>query len=174
MMTGYRFENNEVFASAFRIKEMGDGFLCSVGFPFKVDGASIYDEAHSLAMSFVQVFKIEVERYFSHRNIHCGVGIVYDSVIGGFPATGTQEYDLFGNAIVLATRYESFRKTLLPKLGVEGDVIIVSEEFYSNLSLSNKKEYQPFSLTFEKVRDASSASSLYCWVDGRRAISAAV
>jgi class 3 adenylate cyclase len=175
MMTGYRFEGTDVFASAFRIKEMGDGFLCSVGFPFKVSGASMFDEAHSLAMSFVQVFNSEVERYFTSKNgnIYCGIGIVYDTVIGGFPATGAQEYDLFGNGIVLATRYESFRKTLLPLLGAEGNIIIVSEEFFSNLSASHKTDYNSFSLTSEKVRDAPSASSVYYWAEALAAKSKA-
>jgi class 3 adenylate cyclase len=79
-------------ATASRIKEMGDGFLCSVGFPFAVPGSERQEAvALKLAMNFISLFKSEVSLYFGHRNFHCGIGIAQGEVQGSFPSAGTKE-----------------------------------------------------------------------------------
>jgi hypothetical protein len=43
------YDPNSLRANAYRIKEMGDGFLCSVGYPFRTGGKSASETAVELA-----------------------------------------------------------------------------------------------------------------------------
>ena len=51
------YDSDGLVATGYRIKEMGDGFLCSVGFPFKVPGKSEPSNfALELASKMIQTF----------------------------------------------------------------------------------------------------------------------
>jgi class 3 adenylate cyclase len=157
------YDPGHLTASAFRIKEMGDGFLCSVGFPFKVPGSESHDSAAlRLAMAFVDIFKGEVEARFGHRNFYCGVGIAKGEVNGYFPSSGTKEYDLFGQGIIHATRYESMRKVIMKGLP-NADILILQESVHAHLHEGTKGEFAVFDLASAgiTVRDDHTASKLY-------------
>jgi class 3 adenylate cyclase len=119
MMEGYN--GIDMAARGYRIKEMGDGFLCSVGYPFRSSGESIVKDALDLALRFHEVFHEEVQQFEYDRPIYCGLGIAYDVISGFYPDSGAKEYDLYGRAIVLATRYEVasifFRTICKPQSG---------------------------------------------------------
>ncbi len=67
----------------------------------------------SLERQLHGILEEEAEILESDEPISCGIGIALDHITGFYPETGTREYDLFGRAIVLATRYEGMRKALL-------------------------------------------------------------
>jgi class 3 adenylate cyclase len=157
------YEPEKLIGNAFRIKEMGDGFLCSVGFPFKCPGSmSMEATAYSLAQEFVNVFAEEVRKHFGHDNFHCGVGIAKGPVVGYFPKSGTKEYDLFGNGIIHATRYESIRKEILKGRGVK-NIIILQSGVFEGLSEAEKSEFSRVDLEKSnvKIRDDDTAKVLY-------------
>ncbi|SME95766.1 hypothetical protein [Pseudobacteriovorax antillogorgiicola] len=95
-------------------QEMGDGFLCSVGFPFTCDG-DVGKVTMDLCKQFIQVFKEAAEVHFKNRPVYCAVGAAYGQVNGYFQRTGLHNYELYGDAIVKATRYESFKRYYLNK-----------------------------------------------------------
>lgn len=63
-------------STAYRIKEMGDGFICSVDFPFKNPFAHTSEKtAFDLALSFIILFKSIVLEKGLHDKIFCAIGI---------------------------------------------------------------------------------------------------
>ena len=69
--------------SSFRIKEMGDGFLCSIGFPFAVPD-QIFAAALEFSYRFHKILQDSAQRYLE-RTLNCGIGISYGEIGGFFP-----------------------------------------------------------------------------------------
>ncbi|NRA68081.1 MAG: hypothetical protein HRU19_26600 [Pseudobacteriovorax sp.] len=157
------YDGENLLANGFIIKEMGDGFLCSVGFPFLSPDES--RQSHSavlLAERFVEEFrKVMVEAGYP-RSIHCAVGIARGPVEGYFSKAQVVRYDLFGRGIVLATRYESARRLLFQNIG-ECTVVILQDEVFHSLPEDVKGLYKSFSLSKpqQQIRDDPGATVFY-------------
>ncbi len=142
-MLGY--EHTPLRSRAFRLKETGDGFISTVGYPFlPTESRSLADSAVATALSMFDVFNKQVEKFNYSRPIKAAIGLAYNSIQGTFQSGGIRSYDLFGEAIVQASKYEELRKN--PQLwslfseeakrqGLEYfHVLIVQEVVYNSLS----------------------------------------
>ena len=159
-------------ATAYRIKEMGDGFLCSVGYPFNTpEGENVAELAVRTAFRFIEVFAKEVELFNYPRPIHCSIGISFDHIEGYYPKSGTKEYDVYGRAIVLATRYEGIRKRIFKNL--DSSIVVIQEMVYQSLSRDSMAKFDSYNLKEENivVRDDPSALKLYyCLVSSNKMV----
>ena len=154
------YDDKELRAHAHCIKELGDGFVCSVGFPFKeIDSDGPCAGGVRLAFKFIKAFNKEVSN-FGYGNIKCGIGIAYDDVEAYFPIAGKLSYDLYGRSIVLAKRFESFRKELFHSEEQES-VIILPEQVYDKLPQELKVLFDNHELGDFKIRDSSETSHVY-------------
>lgn len=162
------YDAQSLTANAYRIKEMGDGFICSIGFPFRSPNASKAQTALNLALEFHAAFAHEVACFAYHEPITCCMGIAMDRVSGYFPAAGPKAYDLFGRGIILATRYEAMRKSLTRStigrsLSPNKSLLILQEKVFSSLAPEQRKTFQKLKLADENltVRDDSDAAYLF-------------
>jgi len=159
-----RYDAERLAADAYRIKVIGDGFLCSIGFPFNTPGAEhVGDSAVRLAMRMVQKFK-QVEKEFNyHEPIYCAIGLARGSIEAYYPQIGTKEYDLYGSAIVLATRYEQLRKQLFSP--ENADYILLHEHVFETLSPELQTNFECIDLEKRqiRVRDDDQAQRVYVW-----------
>ncbi|NKB34099.1 MAG: hypothetical protein GKR91_13485 [Pseudomonadales bacterium] len=144
-MKGY--EHNPLRSRAFRLKETGDGFISSVGYPFlPVDSRSLADSAVATALDMFEAFNLEVQKFNYSRPIKGAMGLAYNSVQGTFQSGGIRSYDLFGEALIQASKYEEIRKQahiwelLTEKAKEQGleyfNIIIAQEVVYNSLSPS--------------------------------------
>jgi len=148
-------------ANAYMVKEIGDGFICSIGFPFELDG-NIFDHSYMLANQFLDAFKSSVETFLTKKNVFCAIGIAYGDVTGFFPKNGLKTYDLYGEAIIKAKRYEAFRNVLFQQLKIDKQsVILIQDQVYQNLTNQSQENLRSFTLDKLKVRDDESAKLLY-------------
>ena len=142
-MEGY--EHNPLRSRAFRLKETGDGFISTVGYPFlPIESRSLADSAVSTALEMFHLFNAEVEKFNYSRPIKGAMGLAYNSVQGTFQSGGIRAYDLFGDALIQAARYEEIRKNPVvagaikkhaKEIGLEYfHIIIVQEVIYNSLS----------------------------------------
>jgi hypothetical protein len=161
MMNGYQPHTRE--AHAYRIKETGDGFLCSIGYPFRtVGGQSAPEVAVQLAQEFVRIFYRVLARFPDLRRLTCCCGIALDRVESFFPKEGVQVYDLYGRAIVLATRYEALRKEIRI-FNSEASTIILQERVHQSLPEPMRSRFELMNLQTLgiKVRDDSEAKACF-------------
>lgn len=156
------YDGESLKAAAYRIKEMGDGFLCSVGYPFAALSKNPANDSIDLAKRFARILKEEAEMLHSETPISCGMGIALDTITGFYPEAGTKEYDLYGQAIVLATRYEGLRKTLF-EAEKGRSVLIIQEKVYQSLDPSHRAGFIAMDLKElgVVVRDDPAAVKLY-------------
>lgn len=160
MMQGY---DSEVMSSkGYRIKEMGDGFLCSVGYPFQAASRNVAESAVELARDFHQILLKEAQILELDQGIRCGIGIALDQVAGFYPQSGTREYDLHGRAILMATRYQTIRNLFLGD-DAEASYIILQERVHSSLGRGMRAEFEEYSLSDlnYKIRDDAAADKVF-------------
>ena len=149
-------------ANAFRIKQVGDGFICSVGYPFASLTGSMANDAVAIALRFFEAFTAELGLFQYHDPIHCCIGIAMDQIASFFPSAGTKSYDLYGRGIVLATRYEAMRKQLFTG-EAEYSSLIIQERVYASLPTEQRLRFERTALDGDKlfVRDDPAARCLF-------------
>lgn len=159
-MRGY--EHNPLRSRAFRLKETGDGYISTVGYPFlPTEARSLADSAVSTALTMLDAFNKEVEKFNYSRPIKASIGLAYNSIQGTFQSAGIRSYDLYGEAIIQAAKYEELRK--LPelwdlfsehaaKLGLAYfHLLIVQEVVYNSLSPSYRDLFIEVDLSDPRV-----------------------
>lgn len=163
-MKGY--EHNPLRSQAFRLKETGDGFISAVGYPFlPVDSRSLADSAVSTALQMFEAFNVEVEKFNYSRPIKGAMGLAYNSVQGTFQSGGIRSYDLFGDALIQASKYEELRKQPVlwdlftrqaKELGlVDFHILIVQEVVYNSLSPSYRDLFIEIDINDPKLKESS-------------------
>ena len=149
-MEGY--EHNPLRSRAFRLKETGDGFISAVGYPFlPVESRSLADSAVATALDMFKAFNEEVEKFNYSRPIKGAVGLAYNSVQGTFQSGGIRAYDLFGDSLIQAARYEELRKHPVvakiikdhaESLGFDDyHILIIQEVIFNSLSESFRDQF---------------------------------
>jgi len=156
------YDGKTMQASAYRVKELGDGFLCSVGYPFASISNNSANDAVELAKRFAQVLAEDSEILHTATPVVCGIGIALDTITGFYPEVGTKEYDIYGPALALAKRYEGMRHILFEN-EKDRSVLIVQEVVYLSLDPSYRAGFAPVDLEMRGlvVRDDPSATKLY-------------
>lgn len=156
------YDPDKLMANAYRIKEMGDGFICSVGYPFQSPTGFMARDAVQLAYRFHAALCREVELLDYHHPIHCCISVVMGMISGFYPEAGTKTYDMYGRGIILATRYESMRKTVFSG-GMTGSAIILQSRVFLSLDDQQRQKFTRFSLRDHKiqVRDDAAAEDLF-------------
>jgi len=160
MMQGYQADS--LTAQAFRLKEMGDGFICTVGFPFsppKIE--SDVKTALNISLGFVEIFRIAAQDL--DTPLYCGIGIAFGKVEGFYSEAKPIEYDLFGRGIILSTRYEQMRKVILEELKANSNIIVFQERVFEMLpaDISGRCTEYLMSNHGKKVRDDEEADRLH-------------
>ncbi len=159
-MKGY--EHNPLRSRAFRLKETGDGFISAVGYPFlPIDSRSLADSAVSTALTMFEAFNAEVEKFNYSRPIKGAMGLAYNSVQGTFQSGGIRSYDLFGDALIQAAKYEELRKQPVlwdifcehaKERGLKDfNILIVQEFVYNSLSPAYRELFTELDLTDERL-----------------------
>lgn len=154
-MMGY--QHNPLQSRAFRLKETGDGFISSIGYPFMTDKKeSLADHAIETALIMFRAFNNEVKKFNYARPIKASMGLAFNSVQGTFQSSGIKSYDLYGEALVQAYRYEEIRKhsfieeVIREKANSLGllhyNVLIIQEVIYNSLSQNYKNMFQRLNL----------------------------
>ncbi len=158
-----RYDGLRLVANAYRVKEMGDGFLCTVGFPFASPEAQEADHTLWLAFEFMRIFHQKAAKIQAAVPMHCAVGIARGPVEAYYPEGGAQVYDLFGRGIILATRYESLRDLIFPELNVKDSIVILQKDVYDQLSPAMRVNFVELPLDGKRiyVRDDEAATLVY-------------
>ena len=105
-MRGY--EHNPLRSRAFRLKETGEGYISTVGYPFlPIEARSLAHSAVSSSLTMLDAFNKGVEKFSYSRPIKASIGLAYISIQGTFQSAGIRSYDLYGEAIIQAAKYEA-------------------------------------------------------------------
>jgi len=151
------YEHNPLKSRAFRLKETGDGFISAIGYPFLTDRVdALADHAVETALLMLRAFNSEVDRFGYPHPIKAAMGLAYNSVQGTFQSSGIRAYDLFGDALIQAYRYEELRKIpvianiIREHAGTLGlkhyNILIVQEVIYNSLCERYKQLFRSIDL----------------------------
>ncbi|WP_234996134.1 7TM diverse intracellular signaling domain-containing protein [Pseudobacteriovorax antillogorgiicola] len=157
------YDRKTLRSSAYLIKEMGDVFLCSVGFPFREVGNNQSSSALDLALKFMSLFNEIMNKDPYQRPFNCSIGIAKGKVKGYFSKAGAIRHDLWGPAVVLATRYEAMRKLIFDREGVPlSNILTIQQDVYEELPPEEQARFRVINLEDRnyRVRDDSKARFL--------------
>lgn len=157
------YNDTTLEADGFRINEMGDGFLCSVGFPFTLPrNISIEDKSILLANEFVDIFHKHAKNFFPREDLKCSLGIASGLLSTNFNQIGTLSYHVSGQPIILATRYESSRKLLYPA-GPPSSIILVQDQVMAKVGPQLQSQFNTKDLSQGgvKIRDNEDSQVLF-------------
>jgi class 3 adenylate cyclase len=162
MNRGYQGEGLQAYG--FRIKEMGDGFLCSIGFPFSPPShLGLREIALDMALDFVAKFDETLAKHPFQGKIEplLSIGIAEGSIEGFFTLSGIRSYELFGKGIVLAARYEALRKVYA--IPGQGHLICMKSTVYQALPPPYQKNFTRFALDRSQqfIRDDEAVQDFY-------------
>jgi class 3 adenylate cyclase len=154
-MMGY--QHNPLRSRAFRLKETGDGFISAVGYPFMTENQhQLADHALETALLMFRAFNREVEKFGYGQPIKAAMGLAYNAVQGTFQSSGIRSYDLFGDALVQAYRYEEMRKNPVIaeimrvhalSIGLAHyNMLMIQEVIYNSLSKPNQQLFTAIDL----------------------------
>jgi class 3 adenylate cyclase len=151
-------------ARGYRIKEMGDGMLASIGFPFATpEQENNADTAVKTAVRFCEVFRTEMEKLRYTEPLHCSVGITQGMVEGFFPKSGIRQYDVRGRPLILATRYESMRNIVFKVTGETSSLIFIQDDVYQALSPALQAEFQRWDCLQKGHRIRDDIHAIQAW-----------
>ncbi|MDA0281297.1 MAG: hypothetical protein O3C29_12830 [Proteobacteria bacterium] len=115
----------------------------------------------STALTMFEAFNLEVKKFNYSRPIKGSMGLAYNSVQGTFQSGGIRSYDLFGEALGQAAKYEELRKHPVlwdifrehaRELGLENfNILIVQEFVYNSLSNSYRDMFAEIDLTDKRL-----------------------
>ena len=104
---------------------------------------------HAFTGRLGELLNVQVDKFGYSRPIKGAMGLAYNSVQGTFQSGGIRSYDLFGEALIQASKYEELRKQPLiwdmltkkaQEMGLEDfHVLIVQEVVYNSLSPSYRE-----------------------------------
>jgi len=154
-MLGY--QHNPLKSRAFRLKETGDGFISSIGYPFLENGSgSLADHAIDTALMMFKEFNAEVTKFHYETPIKGAMGLAYNTVQGTFQSSGIKSFDLFGEALIQAYRYEEMRKhpavakAIQKRASTMGlshfNILIIQEVIYDSLKADYKSLFEAVDL----------------------------
>lgn len=160
MMDGYTAQ--PLRSSAFRLQETGDGFMCTIGFPFAPpEGHSPGEVVLALVPRFLQEFDRLMRDGGVDLPIRCCIGVSYGPLIGYFTEGRVRHYDITGLGIVLSVRYQEMRK-LLPSLDCSGaHLVLLSHTALEHLPEAERLQFQTLELGDVSVRDDPDARVLH-------------
>lgn len=137
-----RYDPVAFCSDAYIIREMGDTFLCSVGYPFRQIGTLKSDAAVELAEKLIREFEVMRKALDAPQKIHCSIGIVRGTVKSFFSRSGRIRDDLWGRAIVQASAYGAASRQLFQQLGTESDnIVILHDAVFESLSRPMRKGF---------------------------------
>lgn len=165
----YSYTTNPLAGSGFMINAMGDGFICSVGFPLastETEGKNLYDATLKTAFQFLEAFNDIASQVDSKKPIRCSIGVSFGEIKSYYSHFFNSRYELYGAGIVKATRYQEFRKKLKPVLGVDANYVIVDSEIVNE---ENQEIFclELFDLTSHQltIRNDSTKTVVYFHLD---------
>ena len=78
-------EENPLRSRAFRLKETGDGYISTVGYPFlSSETGQLAEGAISTALAMLDAFNTDLENFNYSRPIKASIGLAYNSIQGTF------------------------------------------------------------------------------------------
>ena len=146
----------------FRVKEMGDGFISSVGFPFPCEVNKV-----QVALEFIDevtnLFYQNADKHLRGQACGFGVGIAGGEVGGYFPRSGIMQYDLYGMPVVLATRYEAMRAQFKSRMEKDQSIVIVQNSIFDKLPFEIKSRFTRFELSDQSLKVRDEPDAKYLW-----------
>lgn len=153
------------FCDAHVVKELGDGYIFSVGFPFPLpSNEAAPDVALKLCIDMIQIFESMSHEFPGQPSkVRCAIAITQTFATGFWNKYRVKHYDFRQGAIVPVARLQELRRVLLKRGLVPQDknFIIMTDKVFFSLSSPNNAQEIRLSDHDLQLRGAPEVESVY-------------
>ena len=167
MMKDYTWEHklgSRPKCSIKKLKEMGDGYIATIGYPFEFpQGSSMEDFAFDHSHEVVGIW----DKVFKNKGYNAKLAIVVakDTLKGFWTSPPDMLYDIEQSGIVKTARISQLRRVLHEKIPglIESHILIIEKDILSSLSAENQSDFFKVELKSHglQVRGLPETKSLY-------------
>lgn len=154
LLKNYRYDAQQPqnpFSDGHIAKEMGDGFIFTVGYPFRVPPGkeSAADICLQMAHDFIDSFEKQVAHFkLESSKPRCVVVLARGSLQGFWTSYKVKRYDFRQRCMTKVARFSELRRLLQQKgaVQVSGNFVLLDEGMADDLSASRRKNLHGISL----------------------------
>lgn len=151
-------------SEAYRVSEFGDKFVCTIGFPFVCSpGQSPSQSALYLAKRLYESFQRHTSAFSLPKSISATITVTRGQLEGYYTRGLPVEYQLYGEAMILAERFNELRPSLSEALHLEGSLLLAQEIVFNSLAAYERQKFSKVALADSdlKVRGATYIHHVY-------------
>lgn len=153
------YDSDSQTCSGFRVIELNNRFVCSVGFPFHCPGHERPSRVSlEMAKIFIRIFQERILQMDYHRPIHCTVVIAAGELEGFFTRGFPIEYHLHGEPLVKADQINEISKQSRKSLAINDSVVVIEDRVYNSLRSQERLDFKPLELPAHGEGQAENAS----------------
>ncbi|HET9240764.1 MAG TPA: hypothetical protein VFO10_26100 [Oligoflexus sp.] len=141
------YDGNSQTCSGFRVIELNNRFVCSVGFPFHCPGHERPSRVSlEMAKIFIQIFQERILQMDYHRPIHCAVVIAAGELEGFFTRGFPIEYHLHGEPLIKADHINELSKQARKSGVLKGSAVVIEDRVYNSLRSQERLDFKPLDI----------------------------
>jgi hypothetical protein len=139
------YDGDTQTCTGFRVIELNNRFVCSVGFPFHCPGHERPSRVSlELAKIFIGIFQERILQMDYHKPISCAVAIAAGELEGFFTRGFPIEYHLHGAPLIKADQIIEMSKQARKNGKLSGSVIVTEDRVYNSLRSQERLDFRPF------------------------------
>lgn len=141
------YDRDAQICNGFRVIELNNKFVCSVGFPFHCPNSERPSRLSlKLARQFIQIFHENILKMDFHKPIHCSVTITAGELEGFFTRGFPIEYHLHGEPLIKADQINELVKQARKNDRLEGTTIVIQDRVFNSLRSQERQDFSPIEL----------------------------
>jgi hypothetical protein len=153
------YDGDSQTCSGFRVIELNNRFVCSVGFPFHCPGHERPSRVSlEMAKIFIRIFQERILQMDYHRPIHCSVVIAAGELEGFFTRGFPIEYHLHGEPLIKADHINELSKQARKSGNLKGSVIVIEDRVYNSLRSQERLDFKLLEIQDRGTEEGESAN----------------
>jgi hypothetical protein len=141
------YDSEAQISNGFRVVEMNNKFVCTVGFPFHCPNNERPSRLSlKIARHFIQVFQDNILKMDYYKPIYCSVVIAAGELEGFFTRGFPIEYQLHGEPLIKAEQINELRKHAHVTEALRGSTLVIQDRVFNSLRSSERQDFAPIEM----------------------------
>lgn len=134
-------------SNGFRVIEMNNKFVCTVGFPFLCPNNERPSRLSlKIAKQFIKVFHENILKMDYHKPIFCSVIIAAGEMEGFFTRGFPIEYQLHGEPLIKAEQINEMSKQARMTKILRGSTLVIQDRVFNSLTSQERRDFAPIEI----------------------------
>ncbi len=153
------YEPGAQISNGYRVAEMNNKFVCTVGFPFHCpNGERPSRLSLKIAKDFISIFQENILRMDYYKPIPCSVVIAAGEMEGFFTRGFPIEYQLHGEPLIKAEQINQMSKLARLNDKIQGSTLVIQDRVFNSLRSVERRDFMPIEIQEAHTLDGTNAT----------------